>query len=140
MTVLIRSGARSAPDDRRSLLLCRIQDALRDLHVFEWQMILIWPQLLGLRAELLASQFAEDDLQPTPRFFRGRQRPLMLAQRRLGLRQKRFQLFIFVAQRRDAHALFRAHRRRVCHDQNSCRVILTQLSRRLRAPCFFRAD
>src|SRR5262249_43315329 len=46
MTVLIRSGARSAPDDRRRLLLRRIQDALRYLHVFERQMVLIWPQLL----------------------------------------------------------------------------------------------
>jgi hypothetical protein len=102
--------------------------------------ILIWPQLLGLRAELLASQFAEDDLQPTPRFLRRRQRPLMLAQGRLRLRQKRSQLFIFVAQRRDAHALFRAHRRRACHVQNSFRVILPQLSSRLGTPRFFRAN
>ena len=55
----------------------------------------------------------------------------MLAQGRLRLRQKRLQLFIFVAQRRDAHALFRAHRRRACHVQNSFRVILPQLSSRL---------
>ena len=53
-------------------------------------MILIWPQLLGLRAKLLAAQFAEDDLQPTPRFLRRRQRPLMLAQGCLRLCQKRF--------------------------------------------------
>ncbi|WP_246740375.1 MULTISPECIES: hypothetical protein [unclassified Bradyrhizobium] len=30
ITILIRSGARSAPDDRRRLLLHRVQDALRD--------------------------------------------------------------------------------------------------------------
>jgi hypothetical protein len=35
-------------------------------------------ELLGLRAELLASQFAENDLQPTSRFLRCRQRPLLL--------------------------------------------------------------
>jgi hypothetical protein len=37
---------RSAPDDGRRLLLRRVQDALRDLHVFERQMILIRSQLL----------------------------------------------------------------------------------------------
>jgi hypothetical protein len=84
---------------------------LRDLDVFERQMILIRPQLLGFRAKLLASQFADNDFQSTPRFLRRRQRRLVLAQRRLGLRQKRFQAVIFVAQRRDAHAQFRAQRR-----------------------------
>jgi hypothetical protein len=82
----------------------------------------------------------EDDLQPTPRFLRRRQRPLMLAQGRLRLRQKRLQSFIFVAQRRDAHVLIRAHRRRVRHVQNTFRVTLPQLSRRLRTPRFLRAD
>ncbi|MGY2936263.1 hypothetical protein ACVWZ6_005865 [Bradyrhizobium sp. GM6.1] len=140
MRTLIRRAPRSALDHSLGSLLRRVQDALRDLHVFQRQVILIWPQLLGRRAELLASQFAENDLQPTPRLFRRRQRRLMFAQGRLRLRQKRFQLFIFVAQRRDAHALFRAHRRRACHIQNSFRVILPQLSSRLGTPRFFRAD
>ena len=60
-------------------------------------MILIWSQLLGFRAEPVASQFAENDLQPTSDFLRRRQRPLMLAQGRLRLRQKRLQAFVFVA-------------------------------------------
>lgn len=139
MRTLIRHAPRSALDHCLGSLLRRVQDALRDLHVFQRQVILIWPQLLGLRAELLASQFAENDLQPAPRFPTP-PAPLMLAQGRLRLRQKRLQLFIFVAQRRDAHALFRARRRRACHVQNSFRVILPQLSSCLGTPCFFRAD
>ncbi|WP_354213253.1 hypothetical protein [Bradyrhizobium sp. JR3.12] len=113
---------------------------MRDLHVFQRQVILIWPQLLGLRAELLASQFAENDLEPTPRFLRRCQRSLMLVQGRLRLRQKHLQAFIFVAQYRNAHALFRAHRHGACHVQNSSRVNLPQLSSRLGTPRFFRAD
>ena len=140
MRTLIRISPRSALDHRLGSLLRGIQDALRDLHVFERQMILIWSQLLGFGAKPVTPQFAENHLQPTPRFFRRRQCPLMLAQGRLRLRQKRLQAFVFVAQRQNAHALFRAHRRRACHVQNSFRVILPQLSSRPRTPCFFRAD
>lgn len=55
MRTLIRHGPRSALDHSLGSLLSRVQDPLRDLHVFQRQVILIWPQLLGLRAELLAS-------------------------------------------------------------------------------------
>lgn len=140
MRTLIRRAPRSALDHSLGSLLSRVQDALRDLHVFQRQVILIWPQLLGLHAELLASQFPENDLQPTSRFLRCRQCPLMLAQGCLRLRQKRLQAFVFVAQRRNAHALFRAHRHCACHVQNSSRVNLPQLSSRLGTPRFFRAD
>lgn len=91
MRTLIRRAPRSALDHSLGSLLSRVQDALRGLHLFQRQVILIWPKLLGLRAELLASQFAENDLQPTPRLFRRRQRPLMLAQGSLRLRQKHLQ-------------------------------------------------
>ena len=60
MRALIRHAPRSALDHRLGSLLRSIQDALRDLHVIERQVILIWSQLLGLRAELVASQFAEN--------------------------------------------------------------------------------
>ena len=56
---------------------------MRDLDVFERQVELVWAQLLGFRAELLASQFAENDFQPTPRLLRLRQRRLGLGQTRL---------------------------------------------------------
>lgn len=75
MRTMIRHAPRSALDHCLGSLLRGIQDALRDLHVFQPHVILIWPQLLGLRAEPVAPQFAEDDLQPTPRFLRRRQRP-----------------------------------------------------------------
>jgi hypothetical protein len=42
MRALIRRAPRSALDDRFGSFLRRVQDALRDLHVFERQMILIW--------------------------------------------------------------------------------------------------
>ncbi|MET4751141.1 hypothetical protein ABIB08_005503 [Bradyrhizobium sp. RT11b] len=42
MRTLIRIALRSALDDLLGSFLRRVQDALRDLHVFERQMILIW--------------------------------------------------------------------------------------------------
>lgn len=42
MRSLIRHAPRSALDQRLGSLLRGVQDALRDLHVFERQMILIW--------------------------------------------------------------------------------------------------
>ena len=63
-------ASRSALDDRRRFLLGSIEHALGDLHVFQRQMILIRPQLLGFRAELLAPHVAEDVFQPPPRFLR----------------------------------------------------------------------
>lgn len=144
MRTLIRIAPRSALDDLLGSFLRRVQDALRDLHVFERQVILIWSQLLGLRAELVASQFAENDLQPTPRFFRRCQRPLMLAQGRLRLRQKRFQAFVFVAQRRenlganrgvDIPAIFKSLGAKMVVPAHSSRLEFLRLSKARWAHC-----
>src|SRR3546814_1090045 len=85
-------AARLALDDRRSLFLHGVQRSLSDLHVFQRQIILLRAQLLGLRAELVAPQLAEDALQPEPRLLRLRQSRLVLGQGGLRLRQKRLQV------------------------------------------------
>ncbi len=136
-----RHAPRSTLDHSLGSLLRRVQDALRDLHVFQRQVILTWPQLLGFRAELLASQFAENDLQPPTDAAPLPTSPVPpdARSRQPAFAQKRLQAFVFVAQRRNAHALFRAHRHGACHVQNSSRVNLPQLSSRLGTPRFFRA-
>src|SRR3546814_5597813 len=83
-----RLAARLALDDRRSLFLHGVQRSLSDLHVFQRQIILLRAQLLGLRAELVAPQLAEDALQPEPRLLRLRQSRLVLGQGGLRLRSE----------------------------------------------------
>src|SRR3546814_1382098 len=65
-------------------------------------------QLLGLRAELVAPQLAEDALQPEPRLLRLRQSRLVLGQGGLRLRQKRLQVRVFLSERGDVHAPFQS--------------------------------
>src|ERR1700751_2839979 len=90
-----------ALDDRRCLLLGSIEYALPNPHVFEWQVVLIRPQLLGFGAELLAVQLANDNLEPVPSFFG-------LSQSRLGLDQERLQSLVFFLKNRSVHARSRA--------------------------------
>ena len=100
-------------DDRRCLLQGSVEYALRNLHVFEWQVVLIGPQLLGFGAELLAVQLANDNLEPVPSFFG-------LSQSRLRLGQQRLQSLVFFLKNRRLHARSRAHRRwRRHHDADS---------------------
>src|SRR3546814_17276869 len=70
------------------------------------QIILLRAQLLGLRAELVAPQLAEDALQPEPRLLRLRPSRLVLGQGGLRLRQKRPQVRVFLSGRGDVHAPF----------------------------------
>src|SRR3546814_7700254 len=72
------------------------------------QIILLRAQLLGLRAELVAPQLAEDALQPEPRLLRLRQSRLVLGQGGLRLRQKRLQVRVFLSERGDVHAPFQS--------------------------------
>lgn len=57
----------TALDDPLCLFLRGIEHALSDRHVFEWQVVLIGMQLLGLGAKLLMVQLTDDGLQrPAP--------------------------------------------------------------------------
>src|SRR5271168_248216 len=87
-------------DDRRRFLLGGIEHALGDLHVFQRQMILIRPQLLGFRSELLPAHVDEDTLQPPPSLLRH-------GKRRLRLRQLPLQALVLIAEDSDIHVLFK---------------------------------
>ena len=79
------------------LLLCRFQNALRDLDILEWQVELLGIELLGSGAEPLAAQLADEALQP----------PLRLdgiRQRRLCLGEARLQAFVLLSEGGVIHA------------------------------------
>ena len=94
-----------ALDERRRFLLGGIEHALGDLHIFQRQMELVRPQLLGFGAELLSAHVDDDCLQALPGLLR-------LGKRRLRLRQLLLQAFILIAENSDVHELFK-HRPRV---------------------------
>ena len=65
-----RSAAgRFALDGGFGLFLRGIENALGDLDILQRQVALVGAQLLGFGAELLAPEFADDDLEPAPRLF-----------------------------------------------------------------------
>jgi hypothetical protein len=94
-----------ALDERRRFLLGGIEHALGDLYIFQRQMELVRPQLLGFGAELLSAHVDDDCLQALPGLLR-------LGKRRLRSRQLLLQAFILIAENRDVHELFK-HRPRV---------------------------
>ena len=104
--------SRTALDDPLRLFLRGIEHALRNLHVFERQVVLIGMQLLGLGAELLMVELTDDGLQAAARLFGFSQGSLVLGQSRLRLGQERLQTLVLLLENRQIHALNQAHERR----------------------------
>jgi len=84
------------PQRRLGLLLRGLEHALGQFGIFQGQVELVWRQLFGALAKLLALRCAQDIFQPTIGL-------LHLGQRRLDLGQAGFQQGIFAGKSGDIH-------------------------------------
>ena len=118
--------------------LCSIENALGDLHVLKRQVALIGAQLLGFGAELVAPEFADDDLEPAPSLFHLSQSRLMLGEGGLRLRQKRLQPGILCEEGGDIHAPLQSQIGRPHYGGKRARVIPSHSAGKLRRTALLR--